>query len=53
MQARSTILLYSRNTPQQQRQALSHSKEMEKGFPSKWSQETTRVAIPISNKIDF
>jgi hypothetical protein len=35
------------------KQTLPQSKGLENNFPSKWSQETTGVAILILNKIDF
>jgi hypothetical protein len=39
MQTGSIILLHTRNTPQQQR-SLLQIKELEKGFPSKQTQQT-------------
>jgi hypothetical protein len=53
MQKRSSILLHTRNTLQQQRQTLSQSKRMEKILSSKWSRKQAGAAILISNKVDF
>ena len=46
-------MLHTGNTPQRQRQTLPQSKRLENNFPRKWSQETTGVAILLSNKIEF
>lgn len=45
-------MLYIRNTSQQQRQP-SQYKGLEKGFTSKWTQETSWSTILISNKVGF
>ena len=38
----SNILLFTRNTPQPPRQTLPQSKGLGKGFPIKWTKETSR-----------
>jgi hypothetical protein len=45
--------LLTGNQPQEKRQTLPQNKRLENNFPSKWSEETSRIAILISNKIDF
>ena len=49
----SILLLYTRNTPQPQRQTLSQSKNWEKIFKSNGPKKQVGVAILISHKIDF
>jgi hypothetical protein len=46
-------LLHTRNPPKGQRQTLPQSKRLENNFLSKQSQEKVRVAIIMSNKINF
>jgi hypothetical protein len=53
MQTRSSILVQSRNTLQQQKQALSQSKRMEKVFQANGPRKQAGVTILISNKIVF
>ena len=53
MKTGSSLLLYTRNTPQPQRQTLPHSKHLGKGFPIKCTEETSGVAMLITNKSDF
>jgi hypothetical protein len=45
--------LLTGNPPQGKGQTLPPSERLENNFPSKWTEETTGVAILISNKIDF
>ena len=48
----SSFLLYTRNTPQPQRQTLPQSKNWEKVFQSNGHKKQVSLAILISNKID-
>ena len=49
----SKILLFTRNTPQPQRQSSTQSKGLGKGFQANEPKKQAGVAILISNKIDF
>jgi hypothetical protein len=53
MQTRSSILLHTINTPQQQRQALSQSKRTEKVFQANGRKKQAGITILLSNKIDI
>ena len=53
MKAGSSLLLYTRNTPQPQRQTLPQSKGLGKFFQSNGPKKQAGVAILISIKIDF
>jgi hypothetical protein len=53
MQIRSSILLHTRNTPQQQRQTLSQSQRIEKAFQANGPRKQAGVASLITNKINF
>jgi hypothetical protein len=46
-------LLLTGNPSQGKRQTLPQNERLENNFSSKWSEETSWLAILISNKIDF
>ena len=46
-------MLPTRDTPQNKRPAQTESEGLETNIPSKWTGKKSRVAILISDKIDF
>jgi hypothetical protein len=46
-------LLLTTNPSQGKRQTLPQNERLENNFPSKWYEETSWIAILISNKINF
>ena len=46
-------MLSTRDPPQKKRPTQTDREGLEKNVPSKWTGNKARVAIPITNKIDF